>query len=79
MNLDEKFEAVITKGTVHGECTKCCQPFLGKYDCDEPEVVLECVSCLHKQTFYHKWPDDLPDIYLRTEHQTADADGSGGE
>lgn len=64
------FDVVITRGTVHGECPECGQPFMGSFDADDgdddgnADLTLNCVGCNFEETFTWKWPDDLPAFYL---------------
>lgn len=55
----------ITRGTVHGTCPKCREPFMGEMDADEESVELKCVGCGHKGSYFYRWPDELPSVILR--------------
>jgi len=60
-----KINPVIVKGTVQARCPKCLQPYTGELDCDQPEVILECVACAHRGVYFFHWPDELPLVTLR--------------
>lgn len=65
--MRKKVEFSVTEGQVFGQCPKCAEPFLGKFDCDgdDQAVTVECVNCHFKQLFKWTWPDDLPKFHLK--------------
>lgn len=63
--MGKSINPVITAGTVIGTCPKCGQPYTGKMDADDQEVVLACVGCNHKGIYKYHWPEELPKVQLR--------------
>jgi len=58
-------KAAITKGTVHANCPKCNQPYMGEFDADIETFKLTCVGCSHSGWYEYRWPDDLPQFEFK--------------
>lgn len=63
--MGRSIDPVITAGTVHGNCPKCREPYMGQMDADEETVELKCVGCGHNGQYFYRWPDELPKVTLR--------------
>lgn len=60
----------VTSGIAHGQCPKCNEPFLGKFDSDSDFnnrniLKAECVNCHYKHIYEWTWPDDLPVLRVK--------------
>lgn len=61
----KKLDPRVTSGTIQCSCPKCGEPYMGQFDADEEDVVMECVSCHHTVNYCYRWPDELPAMTLR--------------